>query len=97
MQNMRRRLTMLERLPRIAPPPSPLEQIRSLALQSLSAQDLAILQTISVEHAAGLGPAELSQVQAGACEAWAAALEAEARRMGFRSYAAVERTAGPKR
>jgi hypothetical protein len=97
MQNMRRRLHMLERLPQFQLPLSPLEQIRSLALQSLSQQDLELLRTLALEQSAEMRPRELSEREAAACGAWGNALEAEARRMGFRSFAKAERTAGQRR
>ena len=43
MRNVRRRLEMLERLPRYQPPPSLREEIMRLALQTLSQQDLECL------------------------------------------------------
>jgi hypothetical protein len=96
MRNVRRRLHALERLPQLQPPPSGLEQIRTLALQSLSEKDLELLRAISLEQAAGMPPRELSEQEAAACAAWEAALEMEARRMGLRSWAEAE-TAGQRR
>ena len=64
MQNMRRRLHMLERLHQFQLPLSPLEQIRSLALQSLSQQDLELLRTIVLEQSAEMRSRELSEREA---------------------------------
>ena len=90
MSNVSRRLRALERLPQFQLPPSPMEQITSLALQSLSPQDLYLLRALLQEQSAGGQPRELS---AGEVDAWArcaAALEAEARRIGFRSLAQAQ-------
>jgi hypothetical protein len=97
MQNMRRRLQMLERLPQFQPRPSPLEQIKSLALRSLSEQDLELLRAMSAEKAAEMRTRELSEREVAACAAWGVALETEARRMGLRSWAEAERAAGKRR
>jgi hypothetical protein len=94
MQNMRRRLHMLERLPQFQPAPSPLEQIRSLALRRLSDADLELLRTKSAEQAAEKPPRELSEPDVAACAAWATALETEARRMGWKSWAEAQRIGG---
>ena len=97
MQNVLLRLHMLERLPQYQRPPSPLEQITNLALQSLSQQDLELLRAILLEQSAEMQSRESSEREAAACAAWRDALEAEARRMGFRSFAEAERTAGQRR
>ncbi len=97
MQNLQRRLQTLERLPQPPPMPSALEQIRSLALESISSQDLELLRSLSAKRAAHALPTELSEGETDACASWAAALEAEARGMGFTSYAEAERTAGQRR
>jgi len=90
MRNVRRRLTVLERLPQFQPAPGPLEQIKVLALQSLSQQDLELLQAISKEQGTELRHRELSEPEAAACAAWGAALETEARRTGWKSFAEAE-------
>lgn len=97
MKNVRRRLQVLERLPQLPAPPSVREQITSLALQSLSAQDFELLRDISLAQATGIGYRELSEGEAVARAAWEAALETEARRGGFSSFAEAERTAGQRR
>ncbi len=78
MRNVRRRLHVLERLPQHRASPSQLEQVTSLALQSLSDQDLKLLST------ARMGRRELSEEEAAACRAWEEALEVEARRIGLK-------------
>lgn len=88
MRNIRRRLEMLERLPRYQSLPSLLEEITGLALQRLSQQDLECLPT------AGSGLTQLSKREAAACLAWEDALEAEARRMGLNSFAEAQLTRG---
>ena len=95
--NVRQRLQMLERSPQFQPASSALEQIRSLALQSLSPQDLDLLKVVSEEEAAELLPRELSEPEVAACVAWGAALETEARRMGLKSLAEAERTPRQRR
>jgi hypothetical protein len=97
MQNVRRRLHLLERLPQFQLLPSPVDQIRNLALQSLSQRDLELLRAILLEKSAEMRSRGLSsQCEAAACAAWRDALEAEARRMGFKSFAEAERTAGQR-
>jgi len=91
MRNLRRRPRVLERLPRLQLPPNPLEQIRSLALRSLSQEDFELLP------AAEMPPRGLSDDEMGACAAWRNALETEARKAGFRSFAEAERTVGQRR
>ena len=97
MRNVSRRLQVLERFFPFRPAPSPVEQIRSMALRNLSQPDLDILIGITRERSAGAQPRELSEWEVAACLGWAAALEAEARRMGFRSFTAAERTVGGRR
>ncbi len=95
--NVLQRIQMLERSPQFQPAPSSLEQIRSLALQSLSPQDLDLLQAVSAERASEPRPRELSEPEAAACAAWEAALETEARRMGLKSFAGAKQTARQRR
>ncbi len=82
MRNVSRRLQVLERFFPFRPAPSPVEQIRSLALQSLSLPDLDLLVGIRREQSAGAQPRELLEGEEAACIDWTAALEAEPRRMG---------------
>jgi hypothetical protein len=90
MRNIRRRLRLLERLPKRQPPPNPLEQIMRVAVQSLSDQDLELLRLRA------MGQSESSDREAAAVLAWEKALELEARRMGFRSFAEAQRTFGQR-
>ncbi len=94
MRNVRRRLQVLERLFPFQPAPNQLDNVRSLALQRLSQTDLEMLHALQREQAAGVPPRELSEAEAAACAAWATALEVEARRTGFISYAGAERIEG---
>ncbi len=97
MQDVQRRLDKLERLPQVQPLPTRLELIRSIALQSLAPQDLELLCSLAKEQAEEKGPRELSEREAASCAAWTAALETQARRMGFRSCAEAEGTARQRR
>jgi hypothetical protein len=93
MRNMRRRLDALEHLLQFQPPPSPLQQIGQLALQLMSDADLEQMMTMARNRDAGVcrTPSESeSAVMAG----YEAALETEARRMGFKSMAEAERRGG---
>jgi hypothetical protein len=96
MRNMRRRLQLLERLPQFQPPPSPLEQIKELALKQLSDEDLALMKDMirgwDKRVCWALSPSESAAVTS-----HHAALDAEARRMGFQSYADAERRMAPRR
>jgi hypothetical protein len=94
MLSLRRRVQALERLRQLRLPPSPLEQITRLALESLSLPDLELLWVILQEQSEGTQSRESSAREAEAWAAWLGALEAEARRMGFRSFAEAERIAG---
>jgi hypothetical protein len=95
-QSMRRRLQVLERLPQFQPPPSALEQIRSLALVQTSDEDLDLMIDMASERERGVSRILLpSEVEALA--SWDAALETEALRMGFKSFADAERGVGQRR
>jgi hypothetical protein len=96
MRNVQRRLHILERLPQPQPPPTRIERIKSLALQRLSEQDLELLRAILRGPAAEKRPRELSEMEGAALVAWGTALEAEARRIGFTSWAEAVRTAGQR-
>ena len=96
MRSVRRRLDALERLPQLQPPPSSLEQISRLALKQMSDEDLELMINMARDRDRGvrrtLLPSELA-----ALARQDAALETEARRMGFRSFAEAERRAGQRR
>ena len=91
MRNVRRRLHRLEQVAQLQPPPIPLEQITGRALENLSTPHLELLW--AVLSAGKTDPKELTECEAAAPAAWQASLEAEARRMGFRSFAEAERIA----
>ena len=88
MRNIRRRLEMLERLPRYQPPPSLREEIMRLAIQTLSQQDLECLPSTESDLT------QLSEREVAAYLAWENALEVEARRMGLNSFAEAQQTRG---
>jgi hypothetical protein len=94
MLTMRRRVQALERLLQLRLPPGPLEQIKRLALKSLSLPDLELLWVMLQEEPEGTQSRESSGREGEAWAAWLASLEAEARQMGFRSFAEAERIAG---
>ena len=92
-QSLRRRLQVLERLPQFQPPPSPLEQMSSLALEQTSNEDLELMIKMASDRDRGVSrmllPSELEVLAS-----WDAALETEALRMGFKSLADAERGVG---
>ena len=95
-RNVRRRLDRLERLPQFQPPPSPLEQIRNLALQQMSDEELELMLNMSRNRDRGVCQTLLSS-EVAALARNAAALETEAQRMGFKSFAEAELCAGRRR
>ena len=95
MRSMLRRLRVLERLPQLQPPPSPLEQIRSLALQQTSDEDLAVLINLARRDRGQCQT--LLPSESAALERQGAARDTEAQRMGFKSYADAERRTAPRR
>ena len=86
MRNVRRRLYALERLPKHPAQPGALERIKSLALQRLSQEHLELLPVGEFRNR------ELSAGETAAWLAWEDALDAEARRMGLKSFDEAERT-----
>jgi hypothetical protein len=73
-RNMHQRLHMLERrLPRFEPPPSLLEQIKTLALRELSIEDLKLLEILTRDLEAGMRR-ELSPGESAAVAAFDAAV-----------------------
>jgi hypothetical protein len=100
MRNIRQRLERLERaylnFPRISEsqlPPSPLDQIGSLVIKQLSDEDLELLIKVANKSHAGVSR-ELLQSESEALDRWGAAVDREAWRMGFRSFADAFRRAG---
>jgi hypothetical protein len=95
-QSMRRRLQVLERLPQFQPPPSALEQISSLAMKQMSNEDLDVMINLASDRERGVSRVVLpSEFEALARQD--AALETEALRMGFKSFADAERGVGQRR
>jgi hypothetical protein len=95
-QRMRRRLEVLERVPQLKPPPGPLEQIRTLAQQQMSDEDLELMIKMARDRDRGVS----RMLLLGEGEAWErheAALETEARGMEFKSFADAERRTGGRR
>ena len=54
MKNVRRRLHVLEQLPRFQPPPSPFEQIEDRALRQISDEDLEVMMNMTRDLVAGV-------------------------------------------
>lgn len=90
MRNMRRRLHKLERLPQYQPPPGPLREIEHRALHQVSNEDLTLMKLIATDVAAGVRR-NLTDRESQILAAQAAALDMEARRMGFKSFAHARR------
>jgi hypothetical protein len=95
-QSVRRRLEVLERLPRLQPPPGPLEQIRTLAQQHMSDEDLDLMIHMARDRKRGVSRM-LSPSEVEASERHEVALETGAQEMGFKSLADAERRAGGRR
>ena len=72
---------------------NPLDRITSLALKNLSCQEPDLLWAIMLDRTGKMGSRELSQREDAACAAWRDSAEVEAQRMGFGSFAEVERIA----
>jgi hypothetical protein len=96
MRNMRWRLRRLESLPQLQPPPSPLEQIESLALRHLSDDDLEVMIIMTRNLQSGVRNT-ISERESAVVAAQNAALEAEARLAGFRCWAEAKRKGGRRR
>jgi hypothetical protein len=96
MRNMRRRLDVLEGLPQFQPAASPIQKIASLALKQMSDEDLQLMVKMARDRDAGVCRT-LSERELAALAADCAALETEARRMGFRSFADAERCGKQRR
>jgi hypothetical protein len=83
-RSMRGRLEVLERVPQLKPPPGPLEQIRTLAQQHMSDEDLELMIKMARDREGGVSrmllPCEVEALQRQNAE-----LETEARGLGFRS------------
>ena len=89
-REMRRRLQVLERLFEFRPPPSPCEQIQTLALGHMSGEDLELMLNMVSDRGGSVRRTPL-QHESALLAVWEAALETEARRMGFESFAEAER------
>ena len=93
MRNVERRLRLLERSPRYKLPPTPLEQIESLALRQVSDEDLKVMMILSKDREAGMDR-PFTESELDALSAHNALRETEAKRMGFASFREAERSAG---
>jgi hypothetical protein len=102
MQNLRKRVYKLERLvqrqPAIYPLPSRLEMIRSLALLGLSQTSLEVIAALTREIApateqagAKMPSRDLTHGEEEACAEWFAALDDQAQKIGFTSFAEADR------
>jgi hypothetical protein len=92
MKNVRRRLYVLEQMPQFQPPPTPLEQIENRALRQISDEDLEVMINMTRDLESGVRQT-ISERESAVLVAHKAALETEARRMGFRSFAQAKRSA----
>jgi hypothetical protein len=93
MKNALRRLRALERSPQFQPPPSLLKQIENRALRQISDEDLEVMIKMTRDLEAGVRQT-ISERESAMLVAHNAALETEARRMGFRSFAQAKRSVG---
>lgn len=87
---MRRRLHKLERLPQFQTPPSPIQEIERRALHLVSNEDLELMKLIATDVALGVRRT-LTDRESEMLAAHAAALDMEARQLGFRSFAHARR------
>jgi hypothetical protein len=92
-KSVQRRLRVLEQLPQFQPPPSPLEQIENRALRQISDEDLEVMINMTRDLVAGVSRT-ISERESAMLVVHNAALETEARRMGFSSFAHAKRRAG---
>jgi hypothetical protein len=90
MRNMRRRLHKLERLPQFQPSPIPIQEIKRRALHLVSNENLGLMKLIATDVELGVRRA-LTERESAMLAAHAAALDSEARQMGFRSFAHAKR------
>jgi hypothetical protein len=96
MKNLQRRLHKLEQMPQFQPPPSPRKQFEERVVRRISNEDLDLMIAMATDAEAGV-ERTLSERELAVMEAYYVLREAEARRLGFRSFAQAERIWGPGR
>jgi len=90
MKNALRRLRALERSPQFQPPQSLLKQIEDRALKQASDEDLEMMKLLVIDCQKG-GARTPTERESKMLAAHSATLDAEAQRIGFKSFAEAER------
>jgi hypothetical protein len=94
MPNVRRRVERLERFLAPEPASDPYDEMKSLALQSVSEEDLIVLIDVLKQ---GKRECQWTEREAAAMKALTCAFEQEVRRAGYRSTAEFQRSCGSGR
>jgi len=94
MPNVRRRVERLERFLAPEPASDPYDEMKSLALQSVSEEDLIVLIDVIKQ---GKRECQWTEREAAAMKAFTCAFEQEVRRAGYRSVAEFQRSCGSGR
>ena len=89
MPNVRRRVERLERFLAPEPASDPYDEIKSLALQSVSEEDLIVLIDVLKQ---GKRECQWTEREAAAMKALTCAFEQEVQRAGYRSAAEFQRS-----
>jgi hypothetical protein len=88
MPNVRRRVERLERFLAPEPASDPYDDMKRLALQSLSTEDLGVLENVIGQ---GKRECQWTEREAAAMKAFTCAFEQEVQRAGYRSAAEFQR------
>jgi hypothetical protein len=94
MPNVRRRVERLERFLAPEPASDPYDEMKSLALQSVSEEDLIVLIDVIKQ---GKRECQWTEREAAAVRAFTFAFEQEVQRAGYRSVAEFQRSCGSGR
>ena len=94
MPNVRRRVERLERFLAPEPASDPYDEMKSLALQSVSEEDLIVLIDVIKQ---GKRERQWTEREAAAMKAFTCAFEQEVQRAGYRSVAEFQRSCGSGR
>jgi hypothetical protein len=89
MPNVRRRVERLERFLAPEPASDPYDEMKRLALQSVSEEDLIVLIDVIKQ---GKRECQWTEREAAAMKAFTCAFEQEVRRAGYRSVAEFQRS-----
>ena len=89
MPNVRRRVERLERFLAPEPASDPYDEMKSLALQSVSEEDLIVLIDVIKQ---GKRECQWTEREAAAMKAFTCAFEQEVQRAGYRSMAEFQRS-----